>query len=173
MNICSPALGADFDVDEIITVIKQEIQAVRAMGGGKPDFEIDSVAVHLSVISGETDQRGLSLRIAGFSSEDIDYQMYAKPYHKLKFTFSPNSSRTIPHDSSFGLVEPIKNIKSSLVKAYNSPPLFHIEDFNFELEFALEKTPDGRIRFQVMNLSDLKSLNVATHKLYIHMSSRD
>ena len=167
------AWSADFDVDEIITAIKQEIQAVRATGEGKLDFDIDRVKVHLSVVSRESAQNGLFIRIAGYSYEELEYPLLSTPFHNLKFAFTPNDSQTIPHDSSFGLVEPINKIKASLVKAYKNPPLFHIEDFYFEIEFALEKTPDGRIRFQVLNLSDLKALNVATHKLYIHMSSRE
>jgi hypothetical protein len=173
LNTSVPARATDFDVDEIITAIKHEIQAVRAMGTGKPEFEIDSVDVHLMVISGETDRRGIFLRIAGFSYEDLDDHINSKPYHKLKFSFTPSYPKSIPHDASYGLVEPIKKIQSSLVKAYNNPPLFHINKFKFELEFAIEKTPDGGIQFQVINLKDLKSIKIATHKIYIHMSTKD
>ena len=44
-----------------------------------------------------------------------------------------------------------------------------MEEFTFKLEFAIEKFIDGGIRFKVIELDDLKAMNVTTHYITIHM----
>jgi hypothetical protein len=44
-----------------------------------------------------------------------------------------------------------------------------MEGFTFKLEFAIEKSMDGGIRFKVIELDDLKAQNVTTHYITIHM----
>jgi hypothetical protein len=43
-----------------------------------------------------------------------------------------------------------------------------MKGFTFKLEFAIEKSVDGGIRFKVIELEDLKAQNVTTHTITIH-----
>ena len=44
-----------------------------------------------------------------------------------------------------------------------------MEGFKFKLEFAIEQTMDGGIRFRILELEDLKAQNITTHYLTIQM----
>ena len=74
---------------------------------------------------------------------------------------------------SLGLVEPIKRVKSSLRKAYNTPPSFRMEGFTFKLEFAIQQNMDGGILFRILELEDLKAQNIATHHIKLHIKISD
>jgi hypothetical protein len=45
------AYTAEFDIEEIITAIKQDIQTARMTGSGSPNFDVESVSVALTVVS--------------------------------------------------------------------------------------------------------------------------
>jgi hypothetical protein len=44
-----------------------------------------------------------------------------------------------------------------------------MEGFILKLEFAIEQSIDGAIRFRILELDDLKAQNIATHHVTIHM----
>ena len=72
-------------------------------------------------------------------------------------------------ESSFGLVEPINKIKSSLRKAYNNPPSSKLDAFTITLQFAIEKASDGGFSFNIIDVNDLKAQSIATHYVTIYM----
>lgn len=66
-------------------------------------------------------------------------------------------------------------IKQNIIKIINYSVLFLIA-INLSViriahfsEFEIEQNKDGRIRFRVLELDDLKAQNIATHHLTIHM----
>jgi hypothetical protein len=168
LRICE-AYSAEFEIEEIITAIKNEINTANISELGSPNFKIETVEVSLTVVSTETEKGALSVKIVGYGDEIRNETLASKSPHNLSFSFHPTGASGFTQEISLGLVEPIKRVKSSLRKAYNSPPNFQMEEFTFKLEFAIEKFIDGGIRFKVIELDDLKAMNVTTHYITIHM----
>ena len=163
------ALSSEFEIDEIITAIKNEIKTASISDLGSPKFTIETVDVSLTVVSMETEKGAFAVKIVGFSSELDHGVSSSQSYHNLNFSFQPTGASSFSPEISLGLVEPIKKVKSSLRKAYNTPPSFQMDGFTFKLEFAIEQHIDGRIRFRILELDDLKAQNIATHHVTIHM----
>ena len=169
LSVVDMAFSAELEIDEIITAIKQEIQTANATESGSPNFEIETVDVVLAVVSTETERGGLDMKIAGFGG-DVQYEASTpKSFHVLSFSFPPTGTSGFSPEASLGLVEPIKKVKSSLRRAYNSPPSFKMETFTVTLQFAIEKRMDGGINFTIIELEDLKARRIATHQLTLHM----
>jgi hypothetical protein len=169
ISVIGVAHSTEFEIDEIITAIKNEIKTANISELGSPNFKIETVDVSLSVVSTETEKGALAVKIVGYGSEVDNDMLTYKSYHNLSFSFQPTGASGFSPEISLGLVEPITKVKSSFRKAYNTPPSFQMEGFTFKLEFAIEKGMDGGIRFKVIALEDLKALNVTTHYITIHM----
>ena len=163
------ARSTEFEIEEIITAIKNEIKTANISELGSPNFIIETVDVSLNVFSTETEKGALAVKILGYGDEVRNETLVSKSHHNLGFSFQPSGAFGFSQEISLGLVEPIKKVKTSLRRAYNSPPGFQMEGFTFKLEFAIEKSMDGGIRFKVIALDDLKALNVTTHHVTIHM----
>ena len=163
------AQSTEFEIEEIITAIKNEIKTANISELGSPNFKIETVDVSLNVVSTETEKGALAVKILGYGDEIRNETFVSKSHHNLGFSFQPVGASGFSQEISLGLVEPIKKVKTSLRRAYNSPPNFQMEAFTFKLEFAIEKSMDGGIRFKVIALEDLKALNVTTHYITIHM----
>ena len=158
---------------EIITALKNEIKTADISELGSPKFSIETVDVALTVFSTETEKGALAVKIAGFSNSIENDISPAKSYQNLKFSFQPTSTADFTPELSLGLVEPIKRVKSSFRKAYNTSPSFKMEGFKFKIEFAIEQNMDGSIRFRILELEDLLAQNIATHRLTIHVKITD
>jgi hypothetical protein len=163
------ASSAEFEIDEVITAIKQEIKTANISELGSPKFKIETVDVALTVVSEETEKGALSVKIIGYGSEVDEGELTSKSYHNLSFSFQPTGASGFSPELSLGLVEPIKKVKSSLRKAYNAPPSFQMDGFTFKIEFAIKQNMEGGIRFIILELEALKAQNVATHHITIHM----
>jgi len=163
------AYSFEFEIDQVITAIKNEIKTANISELGSPNFKIERVDVTLTVISTETEKGKLAVKIVGYDDEIEKQALTSKSHHKLRFSFQPIDESNFSPEISLGLVEPIKKVKYSLRKAYNTPPIFEMSDFTLKLEFAILKNPDGEIGFSVIQLSDLKAMNVNTHYITIHM----
>ena len=163
------ANGAEFDIEDIITAIKQDIQAAIMTGAGNPKFEIESVKTVLTVVSKVTQIGSLVIKVAGFDNESPNQALEQGAYHKLSFTFTPSGTPGSSPESSFGLVAPINKIKSSLRKAYKSPPNSDLDTFKITLQFAIEKGSDGGFSFNIIDINDLKNRSIAIHYVTISM----
>ena len=163
------AYTAEFDIEEIITAIKQDIQTARMTGSGSPNFEVETVNVALTVVSAISHKGGLIVKVAGFDHEAQNQKLDQGSYHKLSFTLTPTGTPGFAPESSFGLVEPINKIKSSLRKAYNNPPSSKLDGFTIKLQFAIEKVSDGGFNFNIIDVNDIKAQNIATHHVTIKM----
>ena len=169
LSVINIAHSSEFEIDEIITAIKNEIQTANISELGSPKFTIETVYVALTVVSTETEKGALAVKIVGFDNEVDNRVSTSKSYHNLSFSFQPTGASGFSPEISLGLVEPIKRVKSSLRKAYNTPPSFQMEGFKFKLEFAIEQNMDGGIHFRILELEELKAQKIATHHLTIHI----
>ena len=163
------ALAAEFEIDEIITAIKNEIQTANVTDLGTPRFTIETVDVALTVVSTETDKGGLAVKIIGFSNALDDNLSGPPSYHKLSYSFRPIAASGISPDISMGLIEPITRVKASFRKACNTLPGLQMDGFTFKLEFALVQTLDGAIHFRILELDDMKARNISTHRVTLHV----
>ena len=163
------AHNAEFEIEEIITAIKQDVQTARMTGVGSPNFDIETANVALTVVSSISHKGILTLKVAGFDHE-AQYQKLKKgSYHKLNITITPRGTPGFSPESSFGLVEPINKIKSSMSKAYNNPPNSRLDGFTIKLQFAIEKVSDGGFNFNILNLKEIKAQNIPTHSVTINL----
>jgi len=169
LSVIRIAHSSEFEIDEIITAIKNEIKTANISELGSPKFTIETVDVALTVVSTETEKGALAVKIVGSGNQVDNGASTSKSYHNLSFSFQPTGASGFSPEISLGLVEPIKRVKSSLRKAFNSPPSFQMEGFTFKLEFAIEQNIDGGIHFRILGLEDLKAQGIATHHLSIHM----
>jgi hypothetical protein len=163
------AYTAEFEIEEIITAIKQDIQTARMTGSGSPNFDVESVSVALTVVSAISHKGVLIVKVAGFDQEAQNQKLEQGSYHKLSFTLTPSGTPGFAPESSFGLVEPINKIKSSLRKAYNNPPSSKLDGFTIKLQFAIEKVSDGGFSFNIIDVKDIRAQNIATHYVTIKM----
>jgi hypothetical protein len=168
--VVSAAPATEFEIEEIITAIKNEIKTANISELGSLNFNIETVDVALSVVSSLTAKGALAIKIIGYDNEAYDEIFTSKSVHKLSFSFKPVGASGYSPEISLGLVEPITRIKDSLRKAYNTPPNYQMNEFTFKLEFAIEKNMDSGIRFTVIELNDLKARNINTHTITIQMN---
>ncbi|MBR9985734.1 MAG: hypothetical protein KFF68_07485 [Desulfosarcina sp.] len=169
LSFSDAAHASEFEIDEIISAIKNEIKTADISELGLPRFSIETVDVALTVFSTETEKGALAVRVGGFSSALDDILTPPKSYQNLIFSFHPSEADDASPDLSLGLVEPILKVKSSLKKACNTPPSFPMDNFEFKLEFALERNLEGGIRFVILDLEDLKAQHIVTHRITIHL----
>jgi len=165
----SMANSAEFEIEDIITAIKQDIQTTRMTGTGSPNFEIETVTAVLTVVSNVSHKGNLSIKVAGIDQQAQNQTLVQGSYHKLSFTFAPSGTPGFSPESSFGLVEPINLIKSSMRKAYNNPPSANLDTFSISLQFAIEKTREGGIGFNIIDVKDFQSQSIVTHSMVIKM----
>jgi hypothetical protein len=163
------AYAAEFEIEDIIIAIKKDIQTVMMTGAGSPNFEIETVKTVLTVVSKVTQMGSLMIKVAGFDHEAPNRTLEQGAYHKLSFTFTPSGTPGFSPESSFGLVEPINKIKSSLKKAYNNPPSSKLDAFKITLQFAIEKGSDGGFSFNIIDVNNLKARSIAIHYVTISM----
>lgn len=157
--------AVEFEIDEIITAIKNEIQTANNPELGTPSFIIENVHVALSVASKETEKGAMALKIIGSKNEIDNDVLSSKSFHKLNYTFKPAEMSGFSPEISLGLVEPIMRAKASFRKACNTPPSLQIDEFTFKIEFAIVQSLDEKIRFKILGLEALKAQKVTTHHL--------
>jgi hypothetical protein len=169
ISAVKPAYSAEFEIEEIITAIKQDIQTARMTGSGSPNFDVESVSVALTVVSAISHKGVLIVKVAGYDPDAESQQLNQGTYHKLNFKLTPSGAPGFAPESSFGLVEPVNKIKSSLRKAYNNPPSATIDGLSIKLQFAIEKVSDGGFTFNLIDVKDIRAQNIATHYITIKM----
>jgi hypothetical protein len=107
-SVVGIAHSSEFEIDEIITAIKNEIKAANISDLGSPRFTIETVKVELTVVSTETEKGELAVKIGGVGNEVGNNRSLSKSYHKLSFSFKPTGATGFSPETSLGLVEPIK-----------------------------------------------------------------
>ena len=93
LTINIPIIGiahsTEFEIDEIITAIKNEIKTANISELGSPNFKIETVDVSLTVVSTETEKGALAVKIFGYSNEVDNDMLTYKSNHNLSFSFQP------------------------------------------------------------------------------------
>jgi hypothetical protein len=159
----------EFDVDEVIKAIKSEIQTAQATETGLPRLKIDRVELELAVTTEQEITGGIKVKVVRFGAE-VNKGATKGTTHTLNLVLSSLGPYVIERGSNFGLVPAIQSVKVALRNALNEPPRFKLETFTFELETAIERKAGGGLTFLVVDLPNLKSKNLATHKIKLHIS---
>jgi hypothetical protein len=162
------AANNGFEIDKVITAIKQEIQSARKITG-RPRLKIDSVELELSIITEHEAEGGVKVKVADIGAKIIG-GIDKRTIQKLKLSFTPSGSVDISKTSNLGLVGAISEVKAALQKARKSNPKFELKKFTFEIEFYIKTKSGGEISFWIIDLLDVKAKNIVTHKMKIHMS---
>ncbi len=144
----SIAHAGEFEIDEIITAIKNEINTANIPELGNPKFTIEMVKVALTVDSTETEEGAIAVKVVGLSNGFEEALSTSRSYHNLSFSFQPGDASGFSPEISRGLVEPIKRVKSSLKKAYNTPVSFQMEGFTLKPRIRHPTTCGWRNLFQ-------------------------
>jgi hypothetical protein len=114
--------ASEFEIDEIITAIKNEIRTANIPELGSPKFTIDTVKVSLTVVSTETEKGALSVKIFGFSDEFENSLSTFNSRHNLSFSFKPADSSGIFPEISLGLGRTDKKSEILIEKSMQHPP---------------------------------------------------
>ena len=90
------AHASEFEIDEIITAIKNDINTANISEIGNPKFTIETVKVALTVDSTETEKGAIAVKIVGLSNGFEDEPSTSKSYHNLSFYFSQATHPAFP-----------------------------------------------------------------------------
>ncbi len=157
----------EFDLDDVVNAIKQEIETVRAAESLTPRLIIDNVEIYLAVFTREEMNRSTSVKVGGFSG-DPGSGSVSGTRQNLSFILVPSGEPESRKYSKRGLVQAIQKVVSDLKSSLNEPPNYDLTTFTFTIEFGLQKNADGGIRFDLVNLGPLRSKGL-THRILIRM----
>jgi hypothetical protein len=172
VSIFNHSYAAEFEIEEVITAIKQDIQTAMMTGIESPNFDIETVYLSLTLVSIVSQKGMLRIKVAGFDREEPNQAINHGGYQKINLNITPNVEHSYLPESTYGLAEPIYKIKSSIRKAHLNPPNFQLDTFTIKLEFAIEKSNNRGFQFNVIDLNDLKAQAVKTHSLTINLKLR-
>jgi len=158
----------EFELDEVINAIKQEIEAARAMETGPPRLIIEQVDIYLSVHTKEELNRSTSVKVNGFFGS-ADRGSVSGTKQSLSFVLIPSGEPELSKNPRRGLVQAIQRVVSKLKIATDEPPVFNLGSFTFTLKFAVEKRADGGIHFNLFNLKTPRAKGLI-HTIVIKMA---
>ncbi|MCH7889234.1 MAG: hypothetical protein IIA00_08145 [Proteobacteria bacterium] len=163
------AESQDFDLEDVIAAIKDEIRTAQATESGEPRLKIDRVEVELTIVAEQAGEAGVNIKVP-IAGGQLGVGGKRRTTHKIKLVLIPSTVSLVGSGSKFGLVSAIQRVKESLRRAIHKPPALKLENFVFEVEFMVQRSAKGGISFLIFEVSDLKSENLVTHKLRIYMS---
>ena len=172
VSIFNLSYAAEFEVEDILTAIKQDIQTAMMTGIESPSFDIQTVNLSIKLVSTVSQKGMLRIKVAGFDREDPTHSINSGAYQKINLNITPNVEHSFLPESTYGLAEPIYKIKSSIRRAHLNPPNSQLDTFTITLEFAIEKSSNRGFLFNIVDLKELKELGIPTHSLTIHMKLR-
>jgi hypothetical protein len=158
----------EFELDEVITAIKQEIASARALETGPPKLIIEQVDIYLSVHTKEELNRSTSVKVNGFAGS-ADRGTVSGTKQSLSFVLIPSGEPELSKNPRRGLVQAIQRVVANLRNATDEPPVFNLGSFTFTLKFAVEKRADGGIHFNLFNLKTPRAKGL-THTIVIKMA---
>jgi hypothetical protein len=158
----------EFELDEVINAIKQEIESSRAIETGPPKLIIEQVDIYLSVHTKEELNRSTSVKVNGFTGS-AERGTISGTKQSLSFVLIPSGEPELSKNPGRGLVQAIQRVVSNLKNATHEPPIYHLGSFTFTLKFAVEKRADGGIHFNLFNLKTPRARGL-THTIVIKMA---
>lgn len=78
------AHSTEFEIEEIITAIKNEIKTANISELGSPNFKIETVDVSINVVSTETEKGALAVKIVGYGDEVRNETLVSKSLQVFK-----------------------------------------------------------------------------------------
>lgn len=166
------AAEEDFDVDTVVTVIKNEIQDARAMQTS-PHLDIDRVELDLTAIAKHEATGGLRLRIPTVPHEPISPDRTERIKHKIYLVFKPVGPFDVPSGQERGLARAIKNARNAIQTTMETDPKFALESFTFEIQFFVKRDKNSRLTFLVFDEASVSRSDLFTQRLRIYMSRRE
>ena len=161
----------EFDLDEVVNAIKQEIETVRAEESLPPRLVIENIEIYLAVFTREEMNRNTSVKVGGYSGDPTTGSV-AGTRQNLSFILVPSGEPETRKYAKRGLVQAIQRVVFDLKNSLNEPPNFELTTFTFNLEFGLQRSTDGGISFDLVNLSPLRSKGL-THRIFVRMVVAD
>ena len=158
----------EFELDEVINAIKQEIETARTLENGPPKLIIEQVDIYLSVYTKEELNRSTSVKVSGFAGS-ADRGSVNGTKQSLSFVLIPSGEPEATKNPRRGLVQAIQRVVANLKNAADEPPVFILGSFTFTLQFAVEKRADGGIHFNLFNLKTPRARGL-THTIVIKMA---
>jgi len=158
----------EFNLDEVVNAIKQEIETVRADESLPPRLFIDNIEIYLAVFTREEMNRSTSVKVGGYSGDPATGTV-SGTRQNLSFILVPSGEPETRKYPKRGLAQAIQRVVFDLKHSLNEPPNFELTTFTFNLEFGLQKNTDGGISFDLVNLSPLRSKGL-THRIFIRMA---
>ncbi|MFQ5993217.1 MAG: hypothetical protein ACE5NA_12335 [Nitrospiraceae bacterium] len=166
------AAEEDFDVDTVVTIIKNEIQDARAMQSSL-HLDIDRVELDLTAIAEREATGRLRLRIPAIPDGQISPNRNETFKHKLYISFKPVGSFDVPSGQERGLARAIKNARAAIQIATETDHKFALESFTFEIQFVVKRDKSGRLTFVVFDEAGVSASDLFTQRLRIYMSRRE
>ena len=154
----------EFDLDEVVNAIKQEIETVRAAESLPPRLIIDSVEISLAVFTREQMNRNTSVKVIGYSG-DPGSGTVGGTRQNLSFILVPSGEPESRKYAKRGLVQAIQKVMLDLKNSLSEPPNFELTTFTINLEFGLRKNTDGGISFDLVHLEPLRTKGLTNHIL--------
>ena len=157
----------EFDLDEVVNAIKQEIEAVRTAETLPPRLIIENVEINMAVITREEMNRSTSVTVGGYAGDPATGSVKGARQN-LSFILVPAGESDSRKYSKRGLVQAIQKVIFDLKSALDEPPNYELSSFSFNLEFGLKKNTDGGISFDLVNLAPLREKGL-THRILIRV----
>ena len=165
-----PAADAEiveFELDEVINAIKQEIETVRTTETLAPRMIIENVEINMAVITREEMNRSTSVKVGGYAGDPATGKV-SGARQNVSFVLVPAGESESRKYSKRGLVQAIQKVIFDLRSSLNEPPNYDLNSFTFNLEFGLRKNTDGGISFDLVNLKPLREKGL-THRILIRV----
>ena len=157
----------EFELDEVINAIKQEIETVRTTETLAPRMIIENVEINLAVITREEMNRSTSVKVGGYAGDPATGKV-SGARQNVTFVLVPAGESESRKYSKRGLVQAIQKVIFDLRSSLEEPPNYDVNSFTFNLEFGLRKNTAGGISFDLVNLKPLRGKGL-THRILIRV----
>ena len=170
-----PTAQADgLPVNQVIEAIKYEInQATIARDKREMVFEITSVDVILTGTASYQGEFGVSVeipiveRVAGAW---VNVGGKLANTQTISLTLVPQGGAIqVAGSENLGLLPAIESVKSALRPTADNDLRFRLQSFDFDLQFAMEKSVEGGFRFIFIDTAEVGYEEIAIQRITIHM----
>ncbi len=157
----------EFELDDVVNAIKQDIETVRATQSFASRLVIVNVEIYLAVFTREELNRGTSVKVGGYAGDPATGSI-SGTRQNLSLTLVPAAEPENRKYAKRGLYQAVQKVVSDLKRSLSEPPNYDLTTFTFNLEFGLQRHTDGGIAFDLINLGPLRSKGL-THRILIRM----
>jgi hypothetical protein len=158
-----------FRASEVIQAVKREIRLAQAQETGSPRLTIDLVELELTTVATKEAGAGLTVTVP---TVDVGGEVTAgnSMTQTLSLSLTSLDAPEVSAGESLGLVEVIREVKRALKIALNEPPRFDLGQFQYTVQFALQREANGRLRFVLFELPRAKLSQASSNQITLHIS---